>query len=105
MVLLASSREQEHYFTDYETLSRIAGSGCPLNLPNASLKNYHILLFWVFWDPSVIFGQAINTRRIGISLAICLLMVIVKFTITSFWGPKRPQKALGGLNAQCVQCQ
>ncbi len=35
-----------------------------INLPNASLKNYHILRFGVFWDPRAIFGQAIDTRRI-----------------------------------------
>ena len=39
-----------------------------INLPNASVKNYHILSFGVFWDPRAIFSQANDTRRIGISL-------------------------------------
>ncbi len=63
------------------------------NLPNASVKNYHILRFGVFWDPRAIFSQANDTRRIAVSL----LTVFIKFTVTSFRGPKRPQKALGGL--------
>ena len=32
-----------------------------VNLLNASLKNYHILRFGVFWDPRAMFGQAIDT--------------------------------------------
>ncbi len=35
-----------------------------VNLSNATVKNYHILRFGVFWDPRSIFSQANNTRRI-----------------------------------------
>ncbi len=71
-----------------------------INLPTASLKKITHFTFWGLLGPQGDLWSGCWYQK-DRNNAICLLKVFVKFTITSFWGPKRPQKEVGRLKYVC----